>query len=74
LPLLCNAAGEKLSKQTRAPALERRDPVPQLLTALRRLGQAVPAELAGASLDEFWTWAIAHWRLAAIPRDVPPTV
>lgn len=69
LPVVSNAAGEKLSKQTLAPALDIRRPVPQLVQALRFLGQSVPAELECASLTEFWDWAMAHWQFAAIPRQ-----
>ncbi|QRM17885.1 tRNA glutamyl-Q(34) synthetase GluQRS [Dechloromonas sp. TW-R-39-2] len=73
LPVVSNAAGEKLSKQTLAPALDAGRPVPQLVAALRFLGQAVPPGLEHARLDECWAWAIAHWQFSAIPsgRVIP---
>lgn len=68
LPVVANAAGEKLSKQTLAPALALEARSSELVRALRFLGQAVPDELVGAGLDELWTWALAHWNVNHIPR------
>ncbi|HET7775521.1 MAG TPA: tRNA glutamyl-Q(34) synthetase GluQRS [Azospira sp.] len=68
LPLATNGAGEKLSKQTRAPALDDADPVPALYLALAFLGQEPPRELLAATLDQVWAWALAHWQLARVPR------
>ncbi len=68
LPVASNAAGEKLSKQTLAPALEPAAAAASLCAALRFLGQPVPAELARASVPEVWAWAFAHWSFAALPR------
>lgn len=68
LPVATNAAGEKLSKQTLAPAVDAAGGVPLLARALRFLGQAVPAEVGRMPPSEFWPWAIAHWRLDAVPR------
>lgn len=70
LPVVSNAAGEKLSKQTLAPALELGQAPAALVAALRFLGQAVPDELMRASVAEVWAWAQAHWSFAAIPRQV----
>ncbi len=69
LPVAANAAGEKLSKQTLAPALSRAAPGPTLVAALRFLAQPVPAGLERAPLAEIWAWARAHWQLSAIPRQ-----
>jgi len=68
LPAAVNAAGEKLSKQTRAPPLDERDPVPMLAQVMDFLGQAAPAQLRRAPLAEFWRWALAHWDAQRIPR------
>ncbi|MCB4360440.1 tRNA glutamyl-Q(34) synthetase GluQRS [Quatrionicoccus australiensis] len=68
LPVASNAAGEKLSKQTLAPALDSATAAASLCAALRFLGQPVPAELARASVPEVWAWAFAHWSFAALPR------
>jgi glutamyl-Q tRNA(Asp) synthetase len=68
LPVVVNAQGEKLSKQTLAPAIDTVTPVPILCAALRFLGQSPPAELERASVAELWTWAQAHWDMARVPR------
>jgi len=69
LPVANNAAGEKLSKQTLAPALAVGQAAAALVRALNFLGQPAPAELARASVAEVWGWAHAHWSFAAIPRQ-----
>ena len=69
LPVAANPAGEKLSKQTLAPALEHGRAAELLVNALRFLGQPVPAELSRAAINEVWAWAHAHWSFAAIPRQ-----
>jgi glutamyl-Q tRNA(Asp) synthetase len=69
LPVAVNAAGEKLSKQTLAPALDIARAAEQLVAALRFLGQTVPGELVRAPVSEVWAWAMAHWSFAAIPRQ-----
>jgi glutamyl-Q tRNA(Asp) synthetase len=61
LPIAVNGAGQKLSKQTYAPALDSTNPVPALYQVLRFLGQQAPPELAQSSLSEFWDWAIENW-------------
>ncbi|AMO39113.1 tRNA glutamyl-Q synthetase [Thauera humireducens] len=68
LPVATNAAGEKLSKQTLARAVDAHPPAGALVAALRFLGQAPPAGLDRAALTEVWSWALHHWRLAAVPR------
>lgn len=68
LPLATNAAGEKLSKQTLARAIDDHPPQAALLAALRFLGHNPPGALAGATLAELWDWARAHWSIAAVPR------
>ncbi|WJW76522.1 tRNA glutamyl-Q(34) synthetase GluQRS [Thiohalobacter sp. IOR34] len=69
LPLAVNAAGDKLSKQTRAPSIEDADPAALILRALDFLGQRPPRALQGESLDAIWRWAIAHWDPLAIPAQ-----
>jgi glutamyl-Q tRNA(Asp) synthetase len=68
LPVAVNAAGEKLSKQTRAAAIGTGKAVAALVAALDFLGQTPPAELALGTVADVWTWALAHWTLAAVPR------
>ena len=68
LPVASNAAGEKLSKQTQAPALELERAAELLVNALRFLGQPIPLELQRAGVGDVWAWAHAHWNFSAIPR------
>jgi len=65
VPVAINAAGEKLSKQTRAAALPE-TPMPTLLAAWRFLGQAPPADTS-ADVGEFWRWAHASWKVSLLP-------
>lgn len=68
LPAAVNAAGEKLSKQTRARPVDELRPQVALVSALAFLGQQPPAGLAEAGLDELWRWAMANWDRARLPR------
>jgi glutamyl-Q tRNA(Asp) synthetase len=68
LPVAVNAAGEKLSKQTRAAPLEVREATLQLWRALSFLGQDPPPALTGESVAALWTWARANWRGERVPR------
>lgn len=67
LPVACDARGEKLGKQTRAPAVSAQNPVLVLWEALNFLGQQPPKHLAHASLNEFWDWSLKNWDAARIP-------
>lgn len=66
LPVAVDSGGEKLSKQTRAAAVDRSRPVPVLCAVLRFLNQPVPPGLDGAALGDFWQHAIRHWNLQRI--------
>lgn len=68
LPAAVNARGEKLSKQTLAPALDPERSVASLAAALEFLGQSPPEGLARATLRELWQWTDANWSLARVPR------
>lgn len=68
LPVATNGAGEKLSKQTLARAIDDQRPAIALVAALRFLGQNPPLELGQASLQEVWSWAHTHWRLDKVPH------
>jgi glutamyl-Q tRNA(Asp) synthetase len=72
LPIVRNAAGEKLSKQTLAAAVDAERPAAVLHRALRFLGQPVPADLATAPVALLWDWACEHWSRATVPPAVAP--
>mgnify|MGYP001080710813 FL=1 len=67
VPLITNAAGQKLSKQTLAPPLPEQGRGAVLAQALAALGHPPPAELAGAEPTEQLAWASAHWQIENVP-------
>jgi glutamyl-Q tRNA(Asp) synthetase len=68
VPVVVDAAGDKLSKQTLARAVDTLPPAAALHAALHFLGQRPPADLVEAPLAEVHAWGIAHWRADAVPR------
>ncbi|HEU0188412.1 MAG TPA: tRNA glutamyl-Q(34) synthetase GluQRS [Gallionella sp.] len=62
LPIAVNAQGEKLSKQTLAPAITTDDIVATLIAVLEFLRQQPPAELRQGSVEEVLAWAIKNWQ------------
>jgi glutamyl-Q tRNA(Asp) synthetase len=68
LPVVVNAAGEKLSKQTRAAAIDPADGSAVLAAAMRFLGHPVSDDLRGAPLPDLWRWAFAQWQITRVPR------
>ena len=67
VPLITNAAGQKLSKQTHAPALPETGRGTVMAHALAVLGHAPPAELASTEPAEQLAWAVAHWQIENVP-------
>jgi glutamyl-Q tRNA(Asp) synthetase len=70
LPVVVNAWGEKLSKQTQATPVDTSHPVLQLVKAIRFLGQTPPPKVSESSLRSFWIWAIENWSREAIPKNM----
>ncbi|MBI1284384.1 MAG: tRNA glutamyl-Q(34) synthetase GluQRS [Thiobacillus sp.] len=68
VPLITNAAGQKLSKQTRAPALPGAGQGAVMTQALAAIGHAPARELAGAGPAELLAWASASWQIKNVPR------
>lgn len=66
LPVVVDAQGAKLSKQTLAVPVDAERPLPALMAALSFLGQSPPRGLA--TVRELWTWAIENWKLDRVPR------
>ena len=65
---LATVAGNKLSKQNHAPALDLSQASRLLCQALRFLGQAPPANLCREPVTEVLNWALAHWQLEQVPK------
>ena len=68
LPVAINAKGDKLSKQTSAPALDKTHPVDELVRAMKFLNHKPPKKIQQANLAEFWNWAIKNWKLNKVPN------
>ena len=65
-PVVVNAAGDKLSKQTGAAAVAGDHAGRTACCVLELLGVAVPADLAGARPAQLWEWAIERWRVETL--------
>lgn len=68
LPVAVNAEGQKLSKQTRARAVDPDTAVAALATALDFLGQRVDPAMRRLPLAAFWRAAIGAWQPQRIPH------
>lgn len=65
LPVVVNAQGQKLSKQTGATAVDARDGA-AAAQVLDLLGLSVSAELAGERPGVLWQWASQRWSIGAL--------
>jgi glutamyl-Q tRNA(Asp) synthetase len=70
LPVLAGPDGRKLSKQNHARPIDAAHAADNLRYCLELLGQAPPAELAGAASSEVLRWGLAQWNAAAVPGGV----
>lgn len=78
VPIVTNKIGQKLSKQTQAPALQVDQALMHLLCAWELLGQTYPPSAAVPipttnivdceSIEDFWMRAVRHWEPRRIPR------
>lgn len=66
LPVIVDKDGNKLSKQTKAQAVDLNAPQQTLFLLLQLLKQNPPAELQDATIPEQLAWAIAHWQPASL--------
>ena len=69
LPVALSLAGEKLSKQTLAPALNTSQAAQLLCNALQFLGQNPPQALQTAPINLVWQWALSNWSVRNVPRQ-----
>lgn len=65
LPVVVNAARQKLSKQTGAKPVDAGEPG-LAARVLELLGMAVPRELRGERPRILWQWALARWNIDAL--------
>ena len=66
VPILVNEAGQKLSKQTGAAAVDDEAAASTAVTLLAYLGVRTPRELVGARPRELWSWAVDTWDPASL--------
>ena len=71
IPVATNAEGQKLSKQTYAPALSDsdQDRSRNLYFALEILGQNPPAALREEAAQTILEWGVSNWHIEAVPRQ-----
>ncbi|MDC0664010.1 tRNA glutamyl-Q(34) synthetase GluQRS [Marinobacter sp. SS21] len=67
IPVILNEQGQKLSKQTHAPALNNDHAGLNLFRALKALGQQPPAHLSQGEPGRVLDWACTHWRRERVP-------
>jgi glutamyl-Q tRNA(Asp) synthetase len=75
LPIALNAAGEKLSKQTLAHAVDTDQAAAVLADVLTFLKHTPPGEVRSEGLAALWRWALENWDLDRLPASasVPVT-
>ncbi|HEC28246.1 MAG TPA: tRNA glutamyl-Q(34) synthetase GluQRS [Gammaproteobacteria bacterium] len=73
IPVIVNASGEKLSKQTGAAPVNTEKACQSLHRSLQYLGQDPPRSLAHASIGEIWAWAIGNWNLNNVVKQTSIT-
>jgi glutamyl-Q tRNA(Asp) synthetase len=67
LPLALNEQGQKLSKQTHAPPVDRANPGEALCAALQILGYPVPPHLPRCSAAQIISWALEAQMCSVTP-------
>ena len=67
-PVAVNEDNQKLSKQHFAAPLDHSTPLPELIRALRFLGQSVTTEMERSDIASVLQWAIAHWDIQTVPK------
>lgn len=68
VPVIVNAEGDKLSKQTFATAVDTENALDSLHSTLHLLGQQPPSSGDFDHQEDFLDWAIAHWDIQAVPK------
>jgi glutamyl-Q tRNA(Asp) synthetase len=66
-PIITHKNGDKLSKQTLAPALKKQHARTWLFHALTDLGQEPPNNLQWKPISAIWEWAVNNWQQDKIP-------
>ena len=70
VPVVCNEAGEQLSKQTLATPLNIEDVAQSLYLAFKFLGQNPPASIPKQSIQDIWSWVKTNWQLSKVRNNL----
>ena len=68
IPVIVNASGDKLSKQSFAPSADVENSSLLIYQCLALLGQVPPANLLKSDPDSQLRWGIEHWDIQAVPK------
>jgi len=68
VPIIVDQQGYKLSKQTRALAVDLTTPNQVIFELLGLLQQNPPVELQRGSINELLSWAITHWNIEPLKK------
>ena len=68
-PISVNAQGEKLSKQTHAPAIDTTHLGAMLEKALTFLGHRPDTNVINANPETLLEWAVSNWNLQRVPKQ-----
>ncbi len=68
VPVITDADGNKLSKQTFAQSVSNETPVATLFKLLTLLNQNPPERLKQSSVDKLLNWAIANWQVEQLKK------
>ncbi|MGF1727408.1 tRNA glutamyl-Q(34) synthetase GluQRS [Photobacterium nomapromontoriensis] len=74
LPLAVTEDGSKLSKQNHAPAIDKANPKPALIEAMRFLGMQPPTDLQASTIAEILLWGSENWQLCQLPKSTAITL
>jgi glutamyl-Q tRNA(Asp) synthetase len=66
VPLVYNHSGQKLSKQTGAPALDASQASANIAHAMTALNHRLPGSLTGAPVHDQLAWGIENWHIPAL--------
>lgn len=68
IPVLLNPDGSKLSKQTRAPAVDAARAPENLVGSFRLLGMRPPPTATRWGVEQILSWGVSHWHQEAVPQ------
>lgn len=69
IPLAVTDQGYKLSKQNKAPAIDKANPQPAIIAALKFLGQNVDENLVKADSQTIISWSVAEFDFEKVPKS-----